>query len=621
LHTDGSKTGIGAALIQVCKITNNVFVIAYFSRILNASERNLSAIEIELLAIIAGIKRFYHYLIGRYFEIITDSNPLTFLMRTKNINSKHGRYAMFLQDFNFQIVYRKGSENQLCDLLSRKPLEISDNKDVYSFEQNEENENFNPLFFADFEIDSLSSLNAFMINSITETFNNISELQRNDNYLKNIFEILQGKVTGKNKSLRRKAFKYEIINGKLYRVVIENETFTNLLVIPKCLVNRILEIMHDCIMNGGHFGIRKTFERTRKRFYWKSMYSDVIKHVISCTKCQQNKPKLIKIGTLKPIKPGKRPFSKINVDIIGLLPRTKRDNRFIIVAACYLTKYVVTAAVKNVTAFDVATFLLNNIIFRFSVFDELVTDNGVQFRSDVIRELNLLFESTHRFSTPYSPTTSGLVERSNREINKLIRLYIEKDTSDWDSVLPYITFLYNTSYHSSTKYSPFYLVHGYEPKLPIDAVLNDNENMCRSSFVQNISGNLQTARNNAKTNITISQNKYKQNYDNKRNSFEFNVGDKCLVNYPTLHDNANKKYSNKWHGPFTIVHKLNDLNYEIEADDGCAYFDCIHINKLKPYIEREINKNCDSNANVNKARRSNRVRNIPKYLMDFYTGK
>ncbi|RWS23369.1 pol polyprotein-like protein [Leptotrombidium deliense] len=335
------------------------------------------------------------------------------------------------------------------------------------------------------------------------------------------------------------------------------------------------------------------------------------------------KPRISTPGKLRPISTGKRPFSKIGIDIIGLLPKTRRDNRFIIVAVCYLTKFTVTAAVKNVTAYDVANFLLHKIIFSFSAFEELVSDNGVQFRSDVIRELNLLMKSTHRFSTPYSPTTSGLVERSNREINKVIRSYVEKDVTQWDEVLPYITFLHNTSYHDSTRYSPFYLIYGYEPKLPIDCIIeNSAKNEFGSSVIQNISQNLQAARENAKKNILISQNKYKHYYDKNKSDFEFNVGDKCLVMYPTLVDKTNKKFEERWHGPFTVVHKLNNLNYEIQADTECAYFDCIHINKMKPYHIRNMSTEiCNSNLNENDLRKSKRIRNVPNYLKDYYLGK
>ncbi|RWS25899.1 pol polyprotein-like protein, partial [Leptotrombidium deliense] len=539
------------------------------------SERNLSAIEIELLAIICAIKRFLHYLIGRYFEIVTDSNPLTFLMR---------------------------SENHLCDLMSRKPIENN---------------------FKDFMNKQRDTKTNVICDMFLVSLKNIRDLQINDVYFGKIINILKGNLKA-NKSLRKAAFKYEMIEGKLYRVDKVNNEFVNLLAVPKCLINNVLIAMHDCIYSGGHFGIRKTFERVRQRFYWRTMHSDVIKYVISCPKCQKTKPRKYVAGKLKPIQPGDRPFSKIGIDVIGMLPRTKHGNRFIIVAICYLTKYCITAAVPNVTAKDIAYFLLHKIILQFSVFDEMISDNGPQFRSEVIKELNQLLSSTHRFTTPYNPSTSGLVERCNKEVNQLIRSYVEKDSVEWDTVVPFITFLYNSSFHSSIKFTPFYLVYGFEPKFPIE---NENcaLNNIETTTVREIKEKLNEARNHAKRNILIAQNKYKRNFDKHHSGNEFTVGDKVLVNYPLLLDAANKKYSDRWIGPFTITHKINELLYEVEADDGNAYFDKIHINKLKPFVTR--NKECtiteqlNVNREGNELRKSQRIRNVPKYLKDYYLGK
>ncbi|RWS18318.1 pol polyprotein-like protein, partial [Leptotrombidium deliense] len=134
-----------------------------------------------------------------------------------------------------------------------------------------------------------------------------------------------------------------------------------------------------------------------------------------------------------------------------MLPRTLNGNRFIIVATCYMTKYVITAAVENVTAKDIADFLLHRIILNFSCIETLITDNGVQFTSDLIKELNRLMKTNHNFTTPYNPTTAGCVERCNQQIIQLIRCYVENIVHDWDNVLPFISFIYNTSFHSSTK--------------------------------------------------------------------------------------------------------------------------------------------------------------------------
>ncbi|RWR99538.1 hypothetical protein B4U79_09290, partial [Dinothrombium tinctorium] len=219
LHTDGSNVGIGATLIQIDNEKEKI--ICYYSRVLSTAEKHYSAIEIELLAIIDGIKRFKHYLIGRKFKIVTDSNPLTYLMRTKNLNSRLSHWSMFLQEYDFEIVYRKGSENKLCDYLSRYPNKEPENEELKL-----------NLFLCEFDFPQINENENFLFDSFLTQLNDISKLQREDKYFSHIIDILNGNTKNKSKSLRRAANNYEIVNGKLYRVIVHNNQFKNLLVIP-----------------------------------------------------------------------------------------------------------------------------------------------------------------------------------------------------------------------------------------------------------------------------------------------------------------------------------------------------------------------------------------------------
>ncbi|RWR99356.1 uncharacterized protein B4U79_12364, partial [Dinothrombium tinctorium] len=257
--------------------------------------------------------------------------------------------------------------------------------------------------------------------------------------------------------------------------------------------------------------------------------------------------------------------------------------------------------------------------------------NGVQFRSQIIRELNNLLKSNHKFTTPYHPSTSGQVERCNQQLMQLIRTYLEEDLNDWDEILPYITHLYNVSFHSATKFNPFYLTRGYHAKLPVDFILEPDlqHEIKPNSYVYEIAVILQKARQIAKYNIKNSQKDYKRFYDSDKFDFEFNVGDKCLINY-TLSDTLNKnKLKHKFIGPFTIVHKINNLVYEVESDDGNHYFDRIHISKMRPFysrknvsemriVDKDKVESIESSENV---RRTKRARTLPRYLMDYYLGK
>lgn len=113
LTTDASNIAIGGVLSQ------NNQPIGYYSRTLNSAERNYSTIEKELLAILDSTKHFRPYLYGRRFTIETDHNPLVWLSKIKEPNSRLIRWKLKLEEFDFEIVYKKGKENKVADALSR----------------------------------------------------------------------------------------------------------------------------------------------------------------------------------------------------------------------------------------------------------------------------------------------------------------------------------------------------------------------------------------------------------------------------------------------------------------------------------------------------------------------
>ena len=118
LQTDGSTTGIGAALLQ--DFPDGRFPIAYASKKLLPRERNYSIIEIECLAVVFGVRKFQKYLHGTNFEIHTDHRPLSFIQKCRIESPRIMRWSLFLQNFSFRIVAIKGSENVTSDYLSRQ---------------------------------------------------------------------------------------------------------------------------------------------------------------------------------------------------------------------------------------------------------------------------------------------------------------------------------------------------------------------------------------------------------------------------------------------------------------------------------------------------------------------
>lgn len=117
MTTDASNFAIGAVLSQGPIGSDRP--VAYASRTLSDTEIKYSTIEKELLAIIWATKHFRPYLYGNKFTIYTDHRPLAWLYSLKEPNSKLTRWRLRLEEFDFEIKYKKGTQNTNADALPR----------------------------------------------------------------------------------------------------------------------------------------------------------------------------------------------------------------------------------------------------------------------------------------------------------------------------------------------------------------------------------------------------------------------------------------------------------------------------------------------------------------------
>ena len=120
LHSDWSKCGIGAVLGQK-DADGNEYMVACISRSLNAGEKNYVSYQGEMLAAVWAIKSFHVFLHGVPFTLVTDHQPLTWLMRKQDLTGMHARWVLCLQPYDFTIVHRPGIKHQNADCLSRFP--------------------------------------------------------------------------------------------------------------------------------------------------------------------------------------------------------------------------------------------------------------------------------------------------------------------------------------------------------------------------------------------------------------------------------------------------------------------------------------------------------------------
>ena len=156
-----------------------------------------------------------------------------------------------------------------------------------------------------------------------------------------------------------------------------------------------------------------------------------------------------------------------------------------------------------------------------------LSDQGSNFQSNLISELWELLDVHRLRTTPYHPECDGLSERFNRTLISMISAFVNEKSDNWDQLLPMLTFAYNTAIHSTTNCSPFELIYGRKPKIPLDIICESkkvNLQLTPEDYAENVSKVLEDAFKRVRENTNCKINKTKLRYDRKVRAAPYEVG-------------------------------------------------------------------------------------------------
>lgn len=208
----------------------------------------------------------------------------------------------------------------------------------------------------------------------------------------------------------------------------------------------VLEEFHDCPL-GGHVGCKRMLKRINPLFKWENMRRDIENYVKQCDSCQKNKIRAANKIPMKITTTSAEPFEKILMDIV-VLPESNNGNRYGLVIQDDLTRYLTVVPMENQESHTVAKAFVDHFICKFGAPKELVTDNGANFVSNLMKNVCKILKIKKITTTAYHHQ-ANLVERSNRELKIYLRQFIGGDPQTWDKLLPHFTFQYNTTINSS----------------------------------------------------------------------------------------------------------------------------------------------------------------------------
>lgn len=305
------------------------------------------------------------------------------------------------------------------------------------------------------------------------------------------------------------------------------------------------------------------------------MKHEIQEFIQHCRGCQLKK--LVRIKTKQPMvltdTPGAA-FDKISMDIVGPLPETKKGNCHILTMQDLLTKYSLAVPLQGTTSVDICDAFAKSFIARFGAPKMLLTDQGANFCSSLMRNLARKFRIKQFRTTAYHPQTNGSIERSHHVLTEYLKQYIDRQ-HDWDEFLEMAMFSYNTSQHEGTGFTPHELVFGKPARQPSEnRVIEEHPDPTYGQYLEDLFSKIHGLQELAAENLNQAKRKSKGYYDRRINPQNFGVGDTVLM----LKEPKDGKFGNQYSDPCEVLEVLSGGNVKINFKGKERI---VHTNKLR----------------------------------------
>lgn len=514
VHTDASSNGYGAVLLQI-RPDGRKQVVAYFSKVTQGAERRYHSYELETLAVVKALQHFRHYLIGLQFKVVTDCNALKSTERKKDLLPRVARWWVYLQDFTFDIEYRKGSMMSHADFLSRNPT----------------NE----------------------VNNITKPRNWAQIAQAADDETRGLIEQVQdGRLDPR---------RYVVQNDLLYyRYAPVGEEARLLCFIPKGHRLSLLRIFHD---EHEHIGAEKTTDLITKHFWFPGLRQFVAKYIAHCLVCMsQKRVPRASHQTITSWEKPEAPFSTVHIDALGPLPQSN-GYKFILLLVDAFTKLCLLYPIYRQDAEELQR-VMSNAISLFGVPKLLVTDRGRMFESAAFVNWVTALGSDIHYITPEMHQANGQVERYVRTVLNMLRVEVNHRNARWSELLWKLQLVLNITRQKTTQTSALNLLIGTEGTTPIIRAL------VRDVALEGSRPNREAVRELHRTRASelLRRNQSQQDaYVNKQRvpPRMFQIGDLVFV---IKFSQSTGKLDPGMRGPYKVTKALQSGRYELKLLAG-----------------------------------------------------
>ena len=315
------------------------------------------------------------------------------------------------------------------------------------------------------------------------------------------------------------------------------------------------------------------------------MRRDIERYCERCVTCKKAKSKVSPHGMYLPLPIPESPWTDISMDFILGLPRTRtgRDSIFVVVDRFSKMAHFISCH-KTDDAVNVANLFFKDVVRLHGIPRSIVSDRDVKFLSHFWRTLWSKLGTKLMFSTTCHPQTDGQTEVVNRVLSTLLRSIIKKNIKTWEDCLPHVEFAYNHAVHSATKMSPFEVVYGFNPIMPLDMLplpqeqVMNRDGKAKAEYVKKL-------HQQAKENLERRTRQYTKPANQGKQRVTFDVGDWVWVHFRKERFPAQRrsKLLPRGDGPFQVLEKVNDNAYKLDLPGEYNVSATFNVSDLTPY--------------------------------------
>jgi hypothetical protein len=559
VETDASDAALGACLCQLHP-DNEWHPVAYLSHKFTSTELRYPIHDKELMAVVQACKQWRVYLqTNETFTVYSDHKNLTFFMTTKELNRRQVRWWETLSEYNMKIAHFKGKDNSGADAISRRP-------DLMKGIQPDK---------------------GAILTREGKTLTVNKNLNLTTHTLKNEFTEELKKSYQEHPIAKRilnddpnRPEKFSVQDG----IILFDELFY---VPTKKLQQQLIRQHHDTLAHG-HLGIDRTQELITKTYFWPQMRQQIEQYIKTCDPCCRNKPnRHLPYGKLQPHDAPSAPFQVISYDFIQGLPpsRDSLTNTIydeILVITCKFTKVAIIEPWNSKWSTKELEQVYNRRVFsQYGIQTKHICDRDRLFSSKYWNSIRNQTGTKLNIASKSHAQTDGATERLIQTIEIWLRNFLNMAQNNWNNLLPHAEFTYNTSRHSTTKYTPYEALRGWNPLAVLPPIPPKNQVPEAEKHVKQ----MRELHENLQKDLEFAMERMAHYYNKKRsNAPLLKEGDKAylLARNIKRKGRPSKKLDYQKFGPYKITKKFSNNTFELEIPGPTRIHRSFHVSLLEP---------------------------------------